>query len=78
MYITLYLKVIFFYADLDHQGPYCDHQDSLCDHLSYADLDHPDHCCYVRMYTNHCPMVIFIYVDLDHQGPLNVSTKTHM
>ena len=52
------LKVIFIYADLDHQGPlydhlsyadldnqgpYCDHQVSLFDNLSYADFDHPDH-----------------------------------
>ena len=75
MYIDHCLKVIFFYADLDHQGPYNDHQDRdhqdlLCDDLSYADLDHTDHRCYIRMYTDHCPMVIFIYADLDHQGPL--------
>ena len=62
-----YHKVIFIYADLDHQGPYCDHQDFLCDQKFYADMDHPDHCCYVRLYTDHCLKVIFIYADLDHQ-----------
>ena len=36
------LKVIFIYADLDHEDP-------LCDNLSYADLDHPDHYCYDRL-----------------------------
>ena len=34
-----YHKLIFIYADLDHQGPYCDNQDSLCDHLFYANLE---------------------------------------
>ena len=78
------LKVIFIYADLDHQDPWCDN-------LYYADLDHPDHYCYDRLSLgdiylcwlgsprplllwqivyNHCLKVIFIYADLDHHVPL--------
>ena len=59
-YIRMYsdhcLMVIFIFAELVHQGSYCDHQDYLCDHLSHADLDHPDHCCNI----DHSLKVIFI------------------
>ena len=67
----LFHKVIFIYADLNHQGPKCDHQDPLCDHSSYADLNHPDSFIFVRLnahpYTYLCPKLKFIYADLNHQ-----------